>query len=249
MMVGCVTNSTIAGSAVKARRRAPAARFVAALTLIFSVAVAAGKEQSDRIGPIAFHIRAQPLTGALQTFSQQSGIQVMYETSAASGFDAPALEGEFSPDAALRLLLANTDLKIRYSRSRAVTLAPTSAADPDLPPMLSFGSADMALDTLHVGGADMAERNRLSEYVATIQSDIQKALKQVSHRRGEYRVAVRLWVDPSSRAINRVELDGSTGDAARDATIADTLHMMTLSRQPPPDLPRPIRFMISISAL
>ncbi|RJF60729.1 STN domain-containing protein [Rhodopseudomonas palustris] len=228
----------------------PASRLAAAFALVISVAVAAAEERNEQVGSIVFRIKAQPLPAALQAFSQQSGIQVMYETANASGFNAPALDGEFLPDAALRLLLADTDLKIRYSRARAVTLAPTGVADPDVPPVLSFASADMALETLHVTGRDALDRNRADDYVAAVQLDIQKALKRVNQsKRGEYRVAVRLWVDPSSRAIGRAELDGSTGDPARDASIADTLHGMTLSRQAPPDLPRPIRFIISVSTM
>lgn len=250
-MVCSETSLTIRRLPSPARRGwLPAGRLLCALALILSVAVATGEEATTPAGPVVFRIRAQPLIDALQAFSQQSGVQVMFETAAAAGYKAPPVEGEFSPDMALRLLLADTDLKIRYSRSRAVTLAPASAPDPDLPPMLSLGSADLALETLHVGGGDAVDRNRVGEYVAAVQSDIQKALKRVNQtRRGEYRVAVRLWVDPASRGINRAELDGSTGDPARDATIADMLHTMTLSRQAPPNLPRPIRFMISIKAL
>lgn len=251
-MVWSNANLTTAGEARASRwTLSPAGRVVCALALILSAAIATGEEAAVPVGPIAFRIRAQPLIEALQAFSQQSGVQVMFETAAAAGFRAPSVEGDFSPDVALRLLLAETDLKVRYSRSRAVTLAPASAPDPDLPPMLSLGAgADMALETLHVSGKDTTDRNQLGEYVAAVQSDIQKALKRVNQsRRGEYRIAVRLWVDPASRGIDRAELDGSTGDPVRDASIADMLHMMTLSRQPPPNLPRPIRFMISIKAL
>ncbi|ABD06920.1 conserved hypothetical protein [Rhodopseudomonas palustris HaA2] len=228
----------------------PVGRLIAAMALMLSVAVATGEEAASPAGPMTFRIPAQPLIGALQAFSQQSGVQVMFETAAAAGFNAPSVEGEFTPDMALRLLLADTDLKIRYSRSRAITLAPVTAPDPDLPPPLSLGATDLALETLHVGGRDAADANRLGEYVASVQSDIQKAMRRVNRAQGgEYRFAVRLWVDPASRAIARAELDGSTGDPARDARIADLLHTMTLSRQPPPNVPRPIRFLVSIKTL
>ncbi len=68
-------------------------------------------------------------------------------------------------------------------------------------------------------------------------------------RRGEYRVAVELWVTPSSQVIDRAELDGSTGDFDRDSSIAESLRGLVLSQQAPPNMPLPIRFMISIHAL
>jgi hypothetical protein len=251
VMVLSKANLTTASVAMTGRRGwSPAGRILCAAALILNVAIAIGEEARAPVGPVAFRIRAQPLIDALQAFSQQSGVQVMFETATVARFNAPSVEGDFSPDVALRVLIADTDLKIRYSRSRAVTLAPASAPDPDLPPMLSLGSADMALETLHVSGKDTTDQNRMGEYVAAVQSDIQKALKRVNQtKRGEYRFAVRLWVDPSSRGIDRAELDGSTGDPVRDARIADMLHTMTLSRHPPPNLPRPIRFMVSINAL
>lgn len=226
-------------------------RILGVLALTVGVALAAEKVHSPQVGQFAFDIPAQPLVDALQSFSRQSGIQVMFETASAAGYTSFAVEGEFTPDAALRLLLTGTDLKIRYSRSSAVTLAPASAPDPDAPPMRPLASADIALDTLHVGGGGEAvDGKRLGEYIGTVQADIQKALNDAArNRRGEYRATVKLWVSPSSRIVDKVELHGSTGDRDRDSTIVEVLRGMTLSQQAPPNTPRPIRFMISVHAL
>jgi hypothetical protein len=222
-----------------------------ALLLVISVgmAVAYGEEGRTTAGTLTFHIPSQRLIDALQVYSQQAGVQVMFETAAAAGFNSMPVEGEFTPDAALRTLLTDTDLRIRYSRSSAVTLAPASAQDPDLPPDYPLASTDLALDTLRVTGAgDAADRNRLGEYVGAVQSDIQKLLKKRLNGRADYRFAVKLWVTPS-RTIERAELDASTGDHDRDSTILDTLRGLTLSQQAPPNTPWPIRFMISVHTL
>jgi hypothetical protein len=225
-------------------------RIAAVLIVSTCVAIASGEEPQPAGVPLKFHISAQPLIDALQAYSQQSGVQVMFETASAAGYKSLPVDGEFTPEIALRLLLAGTDLRIRYSRSSAVTLAPASEPSPDDPPLRPLPSADMALETLHVSGGDTIDRNRLGEYIGTLQSDIQKALKKIGwSKRGDYRMALKLWVTPQSRVVEKAELDGSTGDQDRDSTIADALRGMKLSQQAPPNTPRPIRFMVSIHAL
>jgi hypothetical protein len=226
-------------------------RTAALLVLSIGLAFASGQERPAAIGPHAFHIPALPLIDALQIYSQQAGVQVMFETASAAGYQSEPVDGDFTPEAALRKLLADTDLRIRYSRSSAVTLAPASAPNPDDPPGHPLASADLVLETLHVSGArEAADRDRLGEYIVALQSDIQRSLRNLSRtRRGEYRVAVKVWVTSSARTIERAELDGSTGDPDRDSTIAEALRGMTLTQQAPPNTPQPIRFMISIHAL
>jgi hypothetical protein len=251
LRAGPLASQLLPGRMSSGRSALTLSRIAAAIVLSIGVAFASGKERTQSFGPTTFHIPAQPLIDALQAYSQQSGVQVMFETASAAGYKSAAVEGDFAPEAALRLLLAETDLRIRYSRSSAVTLAPMSAPDPDAPPLLPLASADMVLDTLHVRSAgEEADRSRLGEYVGVVQADIQKALKRTSrNKRGDYRVGVKLWVMPSSRVVEKAELDGSTGDQERDSTIAEALRGMTLSQQAPPDTPRPIRFMISIHTL
>ncbi|MBV8924426.1 MAG: STN domain-containing protein [Bradyrhizobium sp.] len=222
-----------------------------ALLLVISigVAVAYGEEATPAAGVRTFHIPKQRLIDALQAYSEQAGVQVMFETASAAGLDSTPVEGKFNPEAALRTLLAETDLRIRYSRSSAVTLAPASAHDPDLPPEHPLAATDLALGTLRVTAAsDSVDRNRLGEYVGAVQSDIQKVLKKRLSSRADYRFAVKLWVTPL-RTIERAELDTSTGDHDSDSTILDTLRGLTLSQQAPPNTPQPIRFMISVHAL
>jgi hypothetical protein len=226
------------------------ANITALLLILVGVTVASGNERKPPIGLMAFNIPAQPLIDALQAYSQQAGVQVMFETTSAAGLRSLPVNGEFTPQVALLMLLADTDLKVRYSRSNAVTLARASAPDPDEPPINPPVSADITLGTLRVRGTSEASDRNLGEYIGLLQSDIQKALKKSGrNRRGEYRVAVKLWVTPSSRVVDRAELDGSTGDLDRDSLITESLRGLVLSQQAPPNMPLPIRFMISIHAL
>ena len=228
----------------------PLAKIAAVLVVLVGVTVASGSERTQPIGLTTFRIPAQPLIDALQAYSQQAGVQVMFETTSAIGLHSLPVNGEFTPQAALQMLLADTDLRVRYSRSNAVTLAPASVPDPDEPPVYPPVSADITLGTLRVRGTGESSDRSLGEYIGLLQSDIQKALKKGGrNRRGDYRVAVKLWVTPSSRMVDRAELDGSTGDLDRDGAITDALRGLVLSQQAPPNIPLPIRIMISIHAL
>jgi hypothetical protein len=173
----------------------------------------------------------------------------MFETASAADYRSAPVEGEFAPEVALRALLANTDLRIRYSRPTAITLAPVSAPNPDDPPADVLASADMTLATLRVSSTAAPDRRRLDGYIDAVQADIQKALKKVvATQHGDYRVAVKLWVNPS-RTVERAELDGSTGDHDRDSAISDALRGLVLSQAAPANTPQPMLFMLSISSL
>lgn len=222
---------------------------VAAIGLAFAAAAIAD-DASKPLGPLKFDIPAQPLVEALQAYSVTTGAQVMFETSSASGFRSLPVQGEFTAEAALQMLLADTDLRVRYTRANAITVAPLSAPDADQPPPHALAPADMALGTLNVsGGAESGDRSRMGEYIGVVQADIQKALKKAGKARGgDYRAEVKLWVGPS-RIVQRAELSRSNGDKDRDALIASALQGLVLSQAAPTNTPQPIRFMIAIRVL
>lgn len=61
--------------------------------------------------PIRFDLPAQPLPSALVAFSKQSGADVLYSFAELKNARSNAVEGEFEPDRAMDLLLANTGFK------------------------------------------------------------------------------------------------------------------------------------------
>jgi len=220
---------------------------VAVLTAGVVFAAIAGQGERAREAPrVQFSIPGQPLVTALQAYSQASGVQVLYESGLAAGRRSAPVEGEFSAEAALQILLAGTGLAIRYAGASAITLA--RAPTEDLPPSFAPVVPDLSLDTLRVPGPADA-RDRLGDYRERIQSDIQNALKRNARaRKGNYSVAVRLWVD-GSRTVQRAELFRSTGDPERDAAIAGALRGLVVSQDTPANLPQPIRIMIVVKQL
>jgi hypothetical protein len=196
--------------------------------------------------PIVFHIPAQPLAAALQTYGEKAGVQVLYESSSAVGRTSAAVEGNFRPEEALVLLLTGTDLKIQYTRPDAVTLALRSA----LPDGLSVSdppAADLSLGTLLVrptGEED--DVGRLHDYSYGLQADIQKVLqKSAGTREGNYRAVIDLWIDPL-RTVQRIELVHSTGSESRDTAVAKALRGLTVSRPTPANAPQPVRIVIVV---
>lgn len=198
---------------------------------------------------IAFDIPRQSLAGALQAYGQATGIQVLYESNSALGRTSAAVEGRFTADAALSLLLNETELKVRYIRPDAITLAlPAAEGVSYAPPVNSPAASSLSLGTLRVrrSNDDAALQQDFSQ---KLQMDIQNALRKNPRTRdGSYRAVLDLWIDPA-RMIERTELLRSTGDRERDAAVAATLRGVTVSRPTPANTPQPVRIVIVVRSL
>lgn len=211
------------------------------------VSAIAANDDPKQYVPVKFQIPSQPLASALQTYSRVTGVQLLYESGAAGERLSMPVEGEYTRDAALRMLLTNTDLVIRYTRANSITLVPASA-DPDAPPGAVFaGQADIALDTLLVRRPKpSSDPSQLRAYTGVIQSDIQQALrKDAKTRSGTYSAGIKLWID-SPRTVRKTELFRSSGDHERDETIARVLDGMQVSQAPPANTPQPVMVMITV---
>ena len=198
---------------------------------------------------VTFNIPSQPLAGALQAYGQATGIQVLYESNSAVGRTSVAVEGKFTADAALNLLLKGTELRVRYIRPDAITLAPPVAeVVRRVPPAIPLAASDLSLGTLRVRGSGSNDA-RLQDYSQGVQMDIQNALRKNPRTRdGSYRAVLDLWIDPA-RTIERTELFRSTGDSERDAAVAATLRGVTISRPAPANTPQPVRVGIVVNSL
>jgi outer-membrane receptor for ferric coprogen and ferric-rhodotorulic acid len=73
-------------------------------------------------------ITSQPLSDALQEFSRQSGIQVVFFSHLTDGLRAPTLEGKYTLSQALHALLANSKLTFRSINANTVQIEPVPQA-------------------------------------------------------------------------------------------------------------------------
>src|SRR5689334_5182985 len=72
--------------------------------------------------PVILNIQEQPLEKALQAFSMQSGLQVIFPTELTVEMTAPTVEGKFTPEAALQKLLERSGLHFAYVNARTVAI-------------------------------------------------------------------------------------------------------------------------------
>lgn len=196
-----------------------------------------------------FDIPSQSLVTALQAYGADSGVQVLYESDVAAGRSSVGVEGNFSSEAALKLLLSGTDLIVHYTRRDAITLTAPST-DSDVPPTHLLTNADLSLDTLRVrSSAEISDETYLHEYSGVLQTDIQSVLRKNNKTRsGHYQFGVNIWVDPS-RIVRRTEFFRSSGDRDRDAAIVQALQGLVISRPAPANTPQPIHVTVVVRSL
>jgi iron complex outermembrane recepter protein len=81
--------------------------------------------------PLTFDIAPGPLQTALQHFSEQTGLQILYDPALTQGRLTQGLKGTLPPEQALAGLLASTDITFSFTAADAVALfrknAPTAA--------------------------------------------------------------------------------------------------------------------------
>jgi hypothetical protein len=112
----------------------------------------------------------------------------------------------------------------------------------------SMGGASLSLNPLNVVAGDRPDDEQLREFSEALQNDVSVALtKNTDVRSGNYRIRVKLWIDPS-RAIRRAEVTETTGNSARDAAIVAVLEGLMVTRAPPLGLPQPVRIIVAVDS-
>jgi len=131
------------------------------------------------------HIPAQPLGQALSQLGQQTSLQVFFNPELVAGKQAPAVDGDISPEQALRQLLQGSGLQYQIDQG-SVTLSPvpTSASNGPLELDVTdikvvgdwLGDADVALVQNHPGARTVVRREAMVEQAAM---NVGEVLKRV----------------------------------------------------------------------
>ena len=95
----------------------------------------------------SFNIPAGDLKAALDAYTKQAGVQLIYRTDDVRGARTPGVSGALDPNAALSTLLANTGFAVRHDASGAMAVVKAAPAAPqatpsDPPPALAASSVD-----------------------------------------------------------------------------------------------------------
>lgn len=94
-----------------------------------------GAETPPGSQPVQLNIEAQQLDRALNVWALQTGYQILMPVQQGSpGQMSPALNGRYTPESALRVLLASSDLKYQFINARTVTIR---LAGDEQPPLAS----------------------------------------------------------------------------------------------------------------
>jgi hypothetical protein len=188
--------------------------------MMLAAAVADGlADEKGRSALTPYDIPAQALDSALGAYIRTSGAQVLYENSLTVGRLSGAVNGSFTPEAALGSLLSGTGLIGRRADVDAfiITVAPQDQSGPPLAPV--------------------ARDNR---FAGALQSGVLGALcNNPQTRPGDYRIALELWLSPAG-VVQRVAFIGSTGDAARDVALVRALQGVVISAPMPAGTPQPL---------
>jgi hypothetical protein len=206
--------------------------FTVSLGVLFAIGIVSSSPAQDdaaRFGKaVFFDIAPQPLAQALDIYARSTGMAALVDQENVAGRRSARVKGLLTPDQALRILLAGTDLSVRYANGDAFTLEPTSGT--------AVEEAATSARGVGLGGG-----------YQTYFADLQDAVTQVLCRRpetqpGRYRLGLQLWIGPSGAVLASHLLD-STGDDQRDAIISDLLGAATLAA-PPAELAQPVTLVL-----
>lgn len=198
-----------------------------------------------------FDISSRPLSAAIEAYALATGMQVLYDRPQSETLRSSGIQGLYTREAALRALLAGTDLAPDFTGGDSVVLRPRGrgAGVPNFGPPPT-GLTVMPLDTLEVRGeatipAEEGGRLDLNLYGGLVRSAVHKALlNNRATAGGTYRVTLKLWIAPSGTVEQLIAAD-SSGDPRRDLAIAEALRHVVVSAPPPEGLPQPVVLVVT----
>ena len=112
------------------------------LALALAVSAAMPAAFAGEAASSAIHIQAQPLGSALSQLAQQTSLQVFFSPQLVAGKQAPAVDGNLSPEQALGRLLQGSGLSYELSGD-AVTLRAAPAVSAAASGPLELGPVDV----------------------------------------------------------------------------------------------------------
>ena len=178
--------------------RRTALTFLSACTL--SLASAAFAES----GLIPVSIRSGPLAYSLQSLQRETGIELLFDRALVNGVQAPAVDDNLTIEAALRQLLADTDLRIRRARSGAWIIE-----QPDTPPLAQPDAAvpEVMVVGQHTQNADIRRfENDIQPYVIATREQLLDAHRDTVDQYFSSFVTANTQVVPSRLARNATPL-------------------------------------------
>ncbi len=184
--------------------------------------IAAAQAQSLTMTEVlSFDIAPQKLETALESFGEQSRLQVLYETSLTDGRRSEGVKGHLTREVALREVLAKTGLDFSYTVESAFTIVPMRMTTVPAPAVANY-----------------------TQFLGGVQAKVLSVLCKIRETRpGAFRLAFQFSIGHSGQ-IENPRLLGSTGIDQRDTAIVQALHRVALGALPPSNMPQPITMVL-----
>lgn len=153
-------------------------------------------ERPVKTAAITLNIPALPLGKALTEFARQSGFQVMLYTRVGEGITSPSVVGSYTADAALALMLENTDLRTQWMDGHTVAIHHKGS---------SVGETSLSID----GAKSKGDELRLAQIAAPSPGDARGASEQTNARAGQDGTSSEAGDVESTKGIPEVFVTGS----------------------------------------
>jgi outer membrane receptor protein involved in Fe transport len=141
---------------------------------LLACSVGSSAQQTESASSGAIFIEPQPLATALQAFSEQSGLQVGFESQLAQGLQSQGTHGAKTASEALGALLAGTGLEYRFINEQTVVIREKTAARVTGPmpesPVFRLAQTESAQGSTDSNAAS----GQLEEVVVTAQKRIER---------------------------------------------------------------------------
>lgn len=186
-------------------------------------------QQASADRKTAFDIPSQPLDSALTRYFEVTGVQLLYDSLLTQGRRSSAVRGRYAPREALRLLLSNTGLVVRYSRANAAIIT-TPDATTESGQLVPLGRVVVRE---RVASAALSPVERMA-YYEQLETELQSRLRDDRRTaRLSFDIVVAFRVDNDGR-LEDIRVSRTSGDRKTDSIISETLSGVSVS--PPPDL-------------
>ncbi len=211
-----------------ARHRRWGRALVVAASFLLAMENPTAAQQADLGGELEFDIPSQPLASALKAYSVTTRLELFYESTLTDGRRSSPLRGAFTPEAALRRLLAGTAFTVASFGRGTITI---------LPPLRQEARGEEL-------AAIKSKAAEYTPYFARIQEAIRSAFCQTPATQVDAsELIVRLWIGASG-AIARAELVLSTDADGREQAYAAALRTLVIGEPPPQGMPQPVTLMV-----
>ncbi|QYX47197.1 TonB-dependent siderophore receptor [Pseudomonas tussilaginis] len=202
-------------------RPSPLAQSLRALLFGAGLSAVAVPTLAENAAARTYHIAPMLLENALNQFGRESGVLISFGSQVTSGVQSPGLDGQFSPQQALDILLQDSGLQARAEGENAFSLQPQAATHAPL----ELGTSTVVGDWLgvaeqdnvfeHPGARDVIRREAFERQGATTAREVLNRIPGVNapenNGTGSHDMALNFGIrglNPRLAARSTVLMDG-----------------------------------------